>query len=123
MSVTWHSRVTDTEDVARLLLIADVAVLPFESGVGENNGSFAAYTELGVPTVTTRGQRSGPVEALEVAVFADHDWVAIANAVARLVADDASRQALSKRARAWAERSSWENTARSYVRIFEEVLS
>jgi glycosyltransferase involved in cell wall biosynthesis len=121
--ITWHDRVFESDAVSRLLSIADVGILPFRSGIGENNTSFAAFAAAGLPTVTVAGPRSVNIEREGVAVFTAPDPGNLAAAIGQLIDDSSKREKLGNRARAWAQRRSWEQIARAYIRIFEELAS
>ena len=118
-AITWHGRVASDTDVARLLALTDIGVLPYDSGVGENNGAFAALAQYGVPTVTTRGDRSVEMEAEGVAKFAAPTADSLAEAIRSLLDDQQQRTALGARARRWSERRSWAAVARSYQTVLE----
>ncbi len=124
--ITWHGRVKvpdDAELVVRLLAVADVGVLPFRSGIGENNTTFAAFAAAGLPTVTIAGPRSAAIEREGIAVFAAPGGESLAAAIAELVDDPPRGGDLGTRAQAWAQRRSWEQIARGYVEIFEKVVT
>ena len=114
-AVTWHGRVMDQADVARLLQMSDAGVLPYDTGAAENNGALAALAHYSVPTVTTRGDRSSHMESQEIAEFVDGDVDGLTQGLGRLVRDSARRDLLSKRIGEWAERRSWERTGRAYA--------
>lgn len=121
--LTWHGRVDDRDAVGRLLSIADVGVLPYDNGVGENNGTFAALAHFGVPTVTTTGPRSGPMEAEAVAVFTDGSASSLAAAVSKLLDDLQMATELSERAARWSERRSWDVVVAAHRAVIEQCAS
>ncbi|MCP3934092.1 MAG: glycosyltransferase [Actinomycetia bacterium] len=116
-AVTWHGRVMDDTDVARLIQVSDVGVLPYDTGVGENNGAFAAFAHYGVPTVTTRGHRSATMEQMEVARFVEATGDGLADAMLDLARDPETRELLSKRVKEWADRRSWKAAGTAYASI------
>ena len=116
-AVTWHGRVMDDADVARLLQISDAGVLPYDTGVGENNGAFAALAHYGIPTVTTRGPRSKVMEEMDVAQFAEPTVADLTAAMRHLAGDTAARELLSKRVAEWADRRSWSRAAKAYAEL------
>ena len=116
-AVTWHGRVMSDDDVARLLQISDVGVLPYDTGVGENNSSLAALAHYGVPTVTTRGERSAEMETMEVAYFVEPTLAGLTVAMLDLGRDRARRDLLSKRVREWSDRRSWAKVGSAYASL------
>jgi glycosyltransferase involved in cell wall biosynthesis len=112
--VTWHGRVSDPDAMARLLSVCDLGILPYDTGVGENNTAFAAFAHAGVPIVTTRGQRSTEMEAEGVAVFADPRAGELAAAVARVLDDRDLAAKVAKRGQAWSDRRSWQRAINGY---------
>lgn len=115
--VTWHGRVMDQPDVARLLQMSDAGVLPYDTGAAENNGAFAAMAHYGLPTVTTRGERSAHMEAQDIAEFVEPTAYGLGAGLRRLLHDHARRDLLGKRINEWAERRSWERTGHAYARL------
>ena len=115
--VTWHGRVMAEADVARLLTISDVGVLPYDTGVGENNGAFAAYAHYQLATVTTRGERSGLMEQLEIAAFAEPTVSGLTDALRTLGRDTEYRVMIAKAAHEWSNRRSWSVAADAYRRV------
>ena len=116
-AVTWHGRVEDDQAVARLIAISDAGVLPYDTGVGENNGAFSAFAHHGIATVTTRGERSGLMEELEVAVFTTPDVGGLTEAMLCVARDDQQRELVAKRAADWAQRRSWDVVGQAYERL------
>jgi glycosyltransferase involved in cell wall biosynthesis len=116
-AVTWHGRVTDPEAVARLLAVCDLGILPYDSGVGENNTAFAAFAHVGVPVVTTRGKRSAEMEAEGVAVFADPTAGDLAAAVGRVLDDRGLAAEIARRGEVWSARRNWERVTAGYQAV------
>ena len=116
-AVTWHGRVMDDADVARLIQISDVGVLPYDTGVGENNGAFAALAHYGVPTVTTCGERSKVMEDVDVARFVEPTAEGIASGMLELARDTSERELLSKRVAEWADRRTWKHAGHAYAEL------
>lgn len=121
--LTWHGRVDDRDAVGRLLSIADVGVLPYASGVGENNGTFAALAHFGVPTVTTTGPRSGRMEAEAVALFTDGSRSSLAVAVRKLLDDHQLATALAERTSRWSACRSWQAVTAAHRAVLEQCAS
>ena len=116
-AVTWHGRVMDDADVARLIQVSDAGVLPYDTGVGENNGAFAALAHYGIPTVTTRGERSNVMEQVDVARFTEPTAEGLAEGMLDLARDTAGRELLSKRVAEWASRRSWKLAGLAYAEL------
>lgn len=116
-AVTWHGRVMSDADVARLIQISDAGVLPYDTGVGENNGAFAALAHYGVPTVTTRGERSKVMEEVDVARFVEPTAEGIAAGMLELARDTEGRALLAKRVSEWAERRGWDQAGQAYAEL------
>jgi glycosyltransferase involved in cell wall biosynthesis len=112
--VTWHGRVSEPDAVARLLSVCDLGILPYDSGVGENNTAFAAFADAGVPVVTTRGERSSEMEAEGVALFADARAGELAAVVARVLDDRDLAAKVATRAQAWSARRNWQRVIAGY---------
>ena len=121
-SVTWHGRVMDQADVARLLLMSDAGALPYDTGAAENNGAFAALAHYGVPTITTTGARSAHMESQDIAEFVEPSAAGLGRGLRRLARDDARRELLGKRIAEWAERRSWEHTGAAYAHLLRGGL-
>jgi glycosyltransferase involved in cell wall biosynthesis len=115
--VTWHGRVIEPDAVARLLSVCDLAILPYGTGVGENNTAFAAFAHAGVPVVTTRGERSSEMEAEGVALFADPSARDLASVVARLLDDQDLAAKVAKRAKEWSTRRDWQRVIAGYQTV------
>lgn len=117
--ITWHDRVEDPAQLARLFAITDLGVLPYQDGVGENNGAFAALASFGIPIVTTCGPRSEPMEQARVALFTHADRGALAEAISTIVADDSLRTELGRTAEAWSARRRWRSLAEQFLPVLE----
>lgn len=120
--VTFHGRVEEPAAVARLIAITSVGVLPYDQGVGENNGSFAAFAALGVPVVTTRGPRSPRMEDEDVAVFSEPRPAELATSIVGLLDDGESAASIGARAETWASSRTWRRTAEAYVDALAELV-
>ena len=84
---------------------------------------FVEAMACGTAVVTTR--RGSPLEVCgDAAAYVDDPMDATAHAelLARLVADDGYRAQFEERGRERAEAFSWERTARSYLRVYDELL-
>lgn len=85
-------------DISHHLSACDVLVQPFVDGVSGRRTSVMAGLAHGLPIVTTTGPATEPVwaESGAVALTPVGDMCAMAQAVERLLIDDAARECLSK---------------------------
>jgi len=116
-AITWHGRVVDEMAVARLIGLSDIGVLPYSSGVGENNGAFAAFAHYGLPTVTTSGERSVAMEQENIALFTGATEQGLTDAMRILAADSEQRILLAKRVKEWSLRRTWKVVGTAYAAL------
>lgn len=124
-AVSFEERVSDADLVrwyrrAWLFALTPVNVGPHFEGFG------LVYVEAGacgVPSVATRG--NGGEEAVldgeTGLVVPQRDADAAAEAIVRLLTDDALRDHMGQAARRRAESLTWERTAEQYAALYEEV--
>ncbi|MFG2011137.1 glycosyltransferase [Micromonospora sp. NPDC048868] len=113
------------ERVSAALHAADVAVLPFTTGVSTKSGALLAALAHGVPTAVTRADAGddGPHRSGAVAVIgARRDSAAIARTVGRLLADPVLRRRLAERGRAFAAAYSWPRVAAAHRDLYARTL-
>ena len=115
--VTWHGRVEDEAAVSRLLTVADIGVVPYREGVGENNTAFAAMASHGLPIVTTCGPRAATMMRERVAEFVEPSAHGIATGILGLLKDGDRRAELAKSAPEWAAGRDWEVVAERFGAI------
>jgi glycosyltransferase involved in cell wall biosynthesis len=101
----------------RLLSVCDLGILPYDSGVGENNTAFAAFAHAGIPVVTTRGKRSTEMETEGVAIFADPGPDELAAAIALVLDDRGLAAKVAARGRAWSARRNWQRVTAGYREV------
>jgi len=116
-AITWHGRVVDELAVARLIGLSDIGVLPYSSGVGENNGAFAAFAHYGLPTVTTSGDRSVAMEQEAIALFAEPTEQGLTDAMRTLATDAEQRILLAKTVKEWSLRRTWKVVGTTYAAL------
>lgn len=109
--VTGHM---DPLQVAKTLAAADVALLPFEQGVSEKNGSFLAARAQGTFIVTTHRQRRGMDCAEGVYYAAPGDTAGMRELLQSTAAE--SRGASADPG------ISWEAIAQTHLRLYRELL-
>lgn len=112
-------------EVSAALQAADVAVLPFTTGVTVKSGALLAALTHGLPTAVTAPDE--PDEELRdgetVAVIpARRDPRAVAATVRRLLDDPVLRRRLADSAARLAVRHSWARVAEAHRRLYEDVL-
>lgn len=121
--VHWTGFVAD-DAVSAHLHACDVMALPYRDGVSLRRGTLMAVLAHGRPLVTTAPQQ--PVAEL---AHGDNCWLtdgepaALADAVRRLLADDALRDRLAAGAAALAGRFSWEAIAAETEVVYRQVLA
>jgi glycosyltransferase involved in cell wall biosynthesis len=120
-SVEFTGRIT-TEELAKRYCMAEVAVVP---SLYEGFGFPAAEAmSCGIPVVsTTAGALSELVDAESGILVPPGDHMAIAEAVKRLMGDEAMRRRMGAAGRARVERLfSWEEAVKKIVDVYEEVM-
>ncbi|MEV4463528.1 glycosyltransferase [Micromonospora echinofusca] len=113
------------ERVSAALHAADVAVLPFTTGVSTKSGALLAALAHGVPTAVTESDAGddGPHRSGAVAVIgARRDRAAIVRTVGRLLADPVLRRRLAERGRAFAAAYSWPRVAAAHRDLYARAL-
>ncbi len=114
--------VTDLKRLRHLLAEAQAMLLPFADGASTRRGTLQVAWAFGLPTVTTPSRE--PTDAIahgeNVLLVSEHQgW---ADAVSRILSD----QALAERLRAGgltsAERFSWPKLASEHLSIYEAIL-
>ena len=120
-SVEFTGRIT-TEELAKRYCTAEVAVIP---SLYEGFGFPAAEAmSCGIPVVsTTAGALTEVVDEESGILVPPGDHMAIAEAVKRLMGDDALRQRMGAAGRARVERLfSWEEAVKKIIDVYEEVM-
>ena len=110
------------EDVSRILSRADV-LLFVRGQVSSRRGSAIAGIACGLPVVGYAGHETGfPVTEAGVVLVPQGDREALAEALGRVLADDAFRCQLRERSRrAQQEHFSWSAIARRYLGVLEHA--
>lgn len=112
----------DDIDVSGFLATADAIALPYRDGVSLRRGTLMAALNSGTPVVTTAPRVPMPEFADSVLIVPVEQPEALYQALAALEENPSLGQQLSERARALAERFSWERIARLTVAHLEQVL-
>jgi glycosyltransferase involved in cell wall biosynthesis len=119
--VEFTGRIT-TEELARRYCAAEIAVVP---SLYEGFGFPAAEAmSCGLPVIsTTAGALKEVVDAESGILVPPGDHTAIADAIKRLMSDDALRQRMGVAGRARVERLfSWDEAVKKIVAVYQEVL-
>jgi glycosyltransferase involved in cell wall biosynthesis len=115
--VSWHGRLDDGDDLARLLTISDAVVIPYANGACYGSCALASLASVGVPVITTRGERT-QLGADAPFVLCEATSESLAAGIRQVLdADPAERDGLGKASRVWAERLSWDDIADAYLQI------
>ncbi len=100
---------------------ADVGVLPFNDGVTLKSGSLLAMWSHGLPVVATRPAVSPPELDRACRLVPSRSPEALADALAKLLADPDARRELGERAQAAAAAYSWETIAERHLEIYQAI--
>lgn len=87
---------SDPGEVSRHLQACDLLIQPYPGGVAGKRGSIMAALAYGVPTVTTRPDRSEPIWVEAVATAPEGDGPAMVERAEALLADPAARARLGE---------------------------
>jgi glycosyltransferase involved in cell wall biosynthesis len=127
-------------DVARALVAADVAALPFRDGASMRHSSLMACFAQGLPVVTTRPRWTSPVPARHLAhPFGEstQSWIdesvaemtppgdaaALARSIYRLANDPPRSQFLAKAGRQLADAFNWKSIAEATANVYQQGLA
>jgi glycosyltransferase involved in cell wall biosynthesis len=106
-----------------MLSAADALVLAYEATAESASGALRSVLPLAKPTVTSRlpifDDVAGVVEQLDAPVEPE----ALADVLERLWLDEAEREMIASRVRAFAEHTSWHRTARATHELYRDLLS
>lgn len=122
-NVTFSGDLTAPQ-MSRLLASADIAVLPFPTGVSTGRSTFANCAVHGLPVVTTRDPLNCPPELVDgenVLLYPPGDEAALAACLESLCIDPELRRTLSRNVRLATRDWQWPNIARAYRRIFAAI--
>jgi len=111
--------------VSKYLMLADICVLPFDDGVTSKRSSFICAMQHGLPTITTWSKHmpSGLVDRHNVILVRPKDEKALAEAIIEIASNAALRATLSRNAREFGTRFSWEAIAEKTWAVYREVCS
>lgn len=123
--VEWREGFVPTDEVAALFGAADLVLLPHAQYYGSASGVVHRALGAGTLVLCSRsakfaeiGQHVSP--DLRVATYDPRAWAA---RIEHLLQDVAERQALSARARAYAEQTSWPRVAAHHLSLYERLRS
>ena len=123
-AVTWTGR-RDSDEVSRILAVADVFVVPFDAGASIRRGSLLAGLAHGLPVVST--SCAVPSSYLHdgdnVALVPPRDPAALAERIARLLDSSTQRSRLARGARKLAERMTWATIAEETRAVYRRALA
>ena len=115
----------DPAAVSRLLLAADLGVLPFTHGVTAKSGSLLTLLAHGLPTVVTAGESPEPelVDGDRVVVVPRvRDGEALADGMRRLLDDRVLAADVAGRGRAWTGTRSWDSIAARHLELYRDAV-
>lgn len=120
--VMFVDRFLDQQELVSYLLASDIYMTPYLNPDQVVSGTLAYAVGLGTPVISTPYLYARAMAQQGVAVtvpFRDSDK--LADAIVRLALDDDMRSAMVHRALRLGKAMTWENVARSYVDLFQEV--
>ncbi|HHV79651.1 MAG TPA: glycosyltransferase [Firmicutes bacterium] len=120
--VMFVDRFLDQQELICYLLASDIYMTPYLNPDQVVSGTLAYAVGLGTPVVSTPYLYARAMAQQGVALmvpFRDSDK--LADAIVRLALDEDMRARMVHRALRLGKAMTWENVARSYVRLFEEV--
>lgn len=100
----------EENQVADMIAVSDVAILPFKNGVKTRNGSFLASYNQKVPVITTAFDKKDENGIYYVEPKNTHKLL------------EKTKQVLSEKQDFVREELTWEKVAKKYMEIFEEVM-
>ena len=112
------------EEASRLLLGADVGVLPFNEGVTLKSGTLLALFAHGLPVVATRPDPPEPelADGRLVRLVERRDVAGISTVLSELLADAPQRARLGEAGRVYTRNLSWSAIAERHEQVYEAVL-
>jgi len=117
--VLFHNRFVDHQELVEFLGAADIYVSPYQNEAQITSGTLAWAVGAGKAVVSTPYWHAQELLADERGVLVPfNDPAATADAVNRLLENDAERNAMRKRAYLFAREMIWPNVARAYLDSF-----
>ena len=119
--VHW-SGFLDNRQLSAAFYALDVMALPYRDGVSLRRGSLHAALHHGLPILTTEPATLPPEirPGENVILVPPANPAALSNALAKLLPDEAKRQALGRAAARLSENFRWQQIARSSIQIYQE---
>jgi hypothetical protein len=120
--VVFLDRFVDLATLLEFISMCDVYVTPYLNEAQMTSGTLAYSFGLGKPVVSTPYWHARELLADGCGVLVPFgDSAAIGGEIAKLLTDDARRQAMSRRAYAASRMMTWEHTAERYLTVFENA--
>jgi polysaccharide biosynthesis protein PslF len=122
---------TANDQVSANLLAADCAVLPYREGASLRHGSLMAALAHGLPIISTRPLENGDEASGAFPLLCDgesallvppDDPAAAADAVTRLMSDDALRTRLAEGALALSHHFDWDTIAQQHIEMYAWIV-
>lgn len=115
----------DERGVSEAFAACACVALPYRDGASFRRGTLMAALAHGCPIVTTRPRVALPelVDELNVLLTPPDDASALAQAIARVIADDALRYRLRAGAAALSKRFQWDAIADQAAKLFERIAN
>ncbi len=121
-SVIFHNRFVSAEVLADFLSAADICITPYLQPEQISSGVLAYAVGCGKAVVSTPYRYASELLADGRGLLVPwRDAPAIAEAVTDLLTDDAARDTMAARARAFGHGMEWPAVARAYLRSFERA--
>jgi glycosyltransferase involved in cell wall biosynthesis len=120
--VVFLDRFVDQATLLEFISMCDVYVTPYLNKAQMTSGTLAYSFGLGKPVVSTPYWHARELLADGRGVLVPFgDAAAIGSEIAKLLTDDARRQAMCRRAYAVSRTMTWERTAERYMSVFENA--
>jgi glycosyltransferase involved in cell wall biosynthesis len=120
--VVFLDRFVDQATLLEFISMCDVYVTPYLNEAQMTSGTLAYSFGLGKPVVSTPYGHARELLADGCGVLVPFgDAAAIGGEIAKLLTDDARRQAMCRRAYAMSRMMTWERTAERYISVLENA--
>jgi len=121
-NVVFHNLFVSPQEMAALVGSADIYVTPYRYEAQAVSGTLAYALGAGKAIISTPYWHAAELlDDGRGALVPFEDPAAIADTVIELLGNDVARQAMRKRAYAYARRMVWDRVAQSYMRAFVRV--
>ncbi len=110
------------EDVPHLFGAVDVVLFPYYEEDRSASGSFHLALGAGKPIVASRIPKFEELKNVcDELLILPHNSSGLANVVVRLFTDTAFRNFVETRTKTYAEKTSWENTAKKHLDLYTKI--